>query len=76
MKELVCMAPDGSLEVWRKCKIRTIKWAELGYSWVWQFDAELIPESLFGIDMDRFLMPNFKKKHGPKFWGREVLSDL
>jgi hypothetical protein len=65
MKELVCIAPDGSLEIWMD--------GSLGVSSVWEvaIDMELEPCSpIFRLKC------TFCNRNPPEFWGREILGDL
>jgi hypothetical protein len=72
MNTLVCIAPDGSLELWSQHVLNN-----LVYDSYWQIDREIILDSLFGINMKRAIFnSSVWGEVTPDFWGREVLGEL
>lgn len=59
-REIVCIAPDGSLEVW-----------EWGASTVIEVRGRWILESEYLYEV-----VTYQKSLGPEFWGRIVLGPL
>tara|TARA_R110000868_G_scaffold66014_6_gene197014 strand:+ start:10993 stop:11214 length:222 start_codon:yes stop_codon:yes gene_type:complete len=71
---LVCIALDGHLELWFKKSLR--KGISNEFIDTWVFDREEIPDSLFGINKQRYYIGSLNIEDGPEFWGREVLGEL
>lgn len=65
MKTLICVAPDGSVELWYKADNFGLE-----QTWVMQNDDEC---------NDTWGMGEAQSKshpYGPEFWGREILGEL
>jgi hypothetical protein len=62
VKELVCMAPDGSLEVWTRLPFPFHGWDVQTFRWQEYPGADV-------LDFDWGKQP-------PEFWGRVVLGEL
>lgn len=75
-RQLVCLAPDGTLELWERRKCReALKWES--WSLGWQVTREEILDSLFGIGKRRgYLWDEVWGGNSPRFWGREILGTL
>lgn len=66
MKELVCVAPDGSLEVWEQVLHPSLTWCI-------QAGDQRTPKETYLDYID--IVDNYFERR-PEFWGREVLGEL
>lgn len=78
MKELVCVNPQGDLEIWHCGAWFTSSESEGVWIRQWLEGLHLMPVVDCDYDQDdyRFQEIYEQQKQPPEFWGREVLSEL